>query len=62
MVFGLRVVTTEGTPPTKLQLIVRNLLHIPDLLIVPLFAILFTPLRQRFGDLVAKTMVVTRRE
>ena len=45
------------SPPGAVALIVRNLLRVMD---VPLIAlVLFSPLRQRFGDLAAGTVVVT---
>src|SRR5204863_7943184 len=57
MAAGLRVVGIDGLPPGAVALIVRNLLRVMD---VPLIAlVLFSPLRQRFGDLAAGTVVVT---
>ena len=53
-VFGLKVVTVEGTAPTQSQLLIRNLLRIID----PLVMILISPLGQRSADTVAGTMVV----
>jgi uncharacterized RDD family membrane protein YckC len=63
MFFGLKVVTTEGKPPTKAALAVRNLLRIIDVpLFVPLFSVVLTPLRQRLGDVAGGTMVVARND
>jgi uncharacterized RDD family membrane protein YckC len=53
-VFGLKVVTLEGTAPTKSQLLIRNLLRLID----PLLMIIVSPLAQRSADAVAGTMVV----
>jgi uncharacterized RDD family membrane protein YckC len=52
--FGLKVVTLEGTAPTKGQLLIRNLLRVID----PLIMIMISPQRQRSADAVAGTMVV----
>ncbi|HTW93423.1 MAG TPA: RDD family protein, partial [Tepidisphaeraceae bacterium] len=58
MLFGMRVVTLEGKPPAPGQIIVRNGLRILDLFIVPLILMLFSPLRQRVGDMAANTTVI----
>ncbi|MBL8859710.1 MAG: RDD family protein [Planctomycetes bacterium] len=60
---GIRVVTTEGQPPSIFQLFVRALLQpIDAFLMLPisigLIVIAATPRNQRLGDLVAGTMVV----
>jgi uncharacterized RDD family membrane protein YckC len=58
--FGLQVVTVEGTKPSFLQIITRNLLRVLDLLWFPLVLVVISPLRQRSADIAAGTMVVRR--
>jgi uncharacterized RDD family membrane protein YckC len=59
LLLGLRVVTIDGRKPTPGAIVVRNLLRIVDLtLYFPLFMILYSPLRQRVGDIAAGTVVV----
>lgn len=58
---GLRVTDLQGAPPRPWQVLLRNLLKILDLtawllLILPILS----PNRQRLGDLIARTVVVTR--
>ena len=63
MALGLRVTRTDGAPITWTESIIRNLLRIIDGLFVYLIgAILIwtSPLKQRLGDRVAKTIVVRR--
>jgi uncharacterized RDD family membrane protein YckC len=60
--FGLRVVTVEGTRPNFLQLIIRNILRVLDLLWFPLILVVISPLRQRSADIAAGTMVVRRED
>lgn len=63
MIVGLRVVTTDGQPPRAWAMLVRNLLRIIDIVPLPLGAIvLLTPLRQRIGDMLARTVVITTTE
>jgi uncharacterized RDD family membrane protein YckC len=59
-IFGLQIVTLEGTRPTLAALLLRNVLRLVDLILVwlPLAMILFSPLRQRVADLAAGTLVV----
>ena len=67
MALGLRVVRMDGAPITMNEAVIRNLLRIVDAL--PVFipylvgAILVwnSPLKQRLGDRVAKTMVIRTR-
>jgi uncharacterized RDD family membrane protein YckC len=63
-VFGLQIVTVEGARPPRVALLVRNLLRLVDLffLWLPLATVLFSPLRQRLGDLAAGTLVVRAAE
>ncbi len=60
MCLGLRVVSIDGTRPSISSLLIRNLLRIIDigLVFLPLAVILFSPLRQRTGDVAAGTLVV----
>jgi len=64
MALGLRVVKTDGSPINWSQSIIRNLLRIVDCLFCYLVGAILvwnSPLRQRFGDHVANTVVVRRR-
>ena len=63
IVFGLRVCDLEGKRPTFRAILIRNALRIFDVFpVVPMAAIVFfTPLRQRLGDMAAKTVVVSDR-
>jgi uncharacterized RDD family membrane protein YckC len=60
---GLRVVGLDGKRPTPGALLTRNLLRVIDILMgfLPLVLILYSPLRQRAGDVAAGTMVVRDR-
>lgn len=58
MVTGLRVVGLDGQPAPVGARVVRNLLRVIDFPIMPLALILFSPLRQRAGDLAAGTLVL----
>jgi uncharacterized RDD family membrane protein YckC len=60
MLFGLRVVDLKGDPATAGALIVRNALRLIDVAIffLPLVLILYSPLRQRTGDVAAGTTVI----
>ncbi len=55
---GLHVVGLDGKPTSVGTRVMRNLLRIIDLPVLPLALILFSPLRQRAGDLAAGTLVV----
>ena len=55
---GLYVVGLDGKPAGIGARLLRNVLRIIDLPIMPLALILFSPLRQRAGDLAAGTLVV----
>jgi uncharacterized RDD family membrane protein YckC len=59
-IFGLQIVSDDGTKPTRVALLVRNALRLVDLVLIwlPLAMVLFSPLRQRLGDLAAGTLVV----
>ena len=60
MVCGLRVVGLDGERPGHGALLARNLLRVIDVLIAffPLLLVLYSPLRQRAGDVAAGTLVV----
>jgi len=62
MCLGLRVISIDGTRPSTGALLIRNLLRVIDvgLALLPLGVILFSPLRQRTGDVAAGTLVVFR--
>jgi uncharacterized RDD family membrane protein YckC len=59
MLMGLRVVLLDGKPAGAGAIIARNLLRIPEMLLMlgPLY-VAISDRRQRLGDLVAKTLVV----
>jgi uncharacterized RDD family membrane protein YckC len=60
ILFGLRVVKTDGQAPGTGALVVRNLLRIFDvsLFFLPLLSVVLFPLRQRAADLAAGTLVI----
>ncbi|MCC6239646.1 MAG: RDD family protein [Phycisphaerales bacterium] len=63
MIFGLRVVDFTGAMPKRSALVIRNVLRIIDIYVMfglPLLVVLYTPLRQRMGDLAARTLVVEK--
>ncbi len=63
MLFGLRVLNYDGTRVSVERILLRNFLRLVDLLFyAPLLLIFLTPMRQRIGDLAAKTIVVQERE
>jgi uncharacterized RDD family membrane protein YckC len=58
LVTGTRVAALDGSRPNALALLTRNLLRVVDVaLFIPLLAV-FSPLRQRVGDMGAGTVVV----
>jgi len=61
-IFGLQIVSLDGSRPPRAALLLRNVLRIVDLILMwlPLAMILFSPLRQRVGDLAARTLVVRK--
>ncbi|MFA9480249.1 RDD family protein [Phycisphaerales bacterium AB-hyl4] len=60
VIFGLRVSDLHGKRPRVWQLLVRNVLKSFDLVAWPLLILLVLgPYRQRLGDLVARTVVVS---
>ncbi len=64
MALGLRVVKTDGSPTGWSEAVIRNLLRIIDGLFVGLVGVVLisnSPLKQRFGDRVAHTVVIRRR-
>jgi uncharacterized RDD family membrane protein YckC len=61
MVFGLRVVDVKGKAPSAAAIVLRNVLRVADVTLgLPLLMVFLTPLRQRLGDLVAGTVVISR--
>jgi uncharacterized RDD family membrane protein YckC len=63
MIMGLRVVNLDGSTPDAPSLLIRNFLRVVDIGLagVTLVFILFSPLRQRIGDVAAGTVVVRDR-
>jgi uncharacterized RDD family membrane protein YckC len=63
LLFGLRVAALDGGRPTAGALLTRNLLRLIDLAMgfFPLILLLYSPLRQRAGDVAAGTLVVLNR-
>lgn len=59
MLTGLHVVGLDGRTAGMGARIVRNALRVIDLVGFPLALVVFSPLRQRAGDLAAGTLVVT---
>lgn len=59
-VCGLRVAGLDGKRPGRGALVARNLLRVIDVMIAffPLVLVLYSPLRQRAGDVAAGTLVV----
>lgn len=58
-IFGLRVVTVAGVRPGAGAIFIRNILRLVDVMImIPLVLVLFSPLKQRVGDVAARTIVV----
>ncbi len=61
-IFGLRVVTLDGSPPGVLPAMVRNMLRLLDVLPgsygVGALAVMLSPRAQRLGDRVAGTVVI----
>lgn len=56
---GLRVVMLDGSSPTARAIWIRNLLRVIDaVMLLPLVLVFISPLRQRVGDIPAKTLVV----
>lgn len=64
MALGLRVVRMDGSPITMNEAVIRNLLRIVDGLFAYLVGAILvwnSPLKQRLGDRVAKTLVIRTR-
>jgi uncharacterized RDD family membrane protein YckC len=56
---GTRVAALDARPAPPAAVLIRNLLRIVDLMLVfPLGFVIFSPLRQRVGDMAAGTIVV----
>jgi uncharacterized RDD family membrane protein YckC len=58
LLFGLRVATLSGQRPPPRAIVLRNVMRALDLLGFPLVLVVFSPLRQRVGDIAAGTLVV----
>jgi uncharacterized RDD family membrane protein YckC len=58
MLTGLYIIGLDGKRPSAGARLMRNLLRLIDIPVMPLALILFSPLRQRAGDLAAGTIVV----
>ncbi len=58
---GLRVVMLDGSPPTFWPVFIRNVLRVVDFVMafLPALLALLPPLRQRLGDLIANTVVIS---
>lgn len=62
-ILGLSVVMEDGTPITRNAAAIRTLMRVIDgqlLYLVAAIAVLASPGRQRLGDMVAKTFVITK--
>ena len=59
--FGLKVVSVDGTPAPVGRVILRNLMRVIDVSAVglPFLLIILSPSGQRFGDMAARTLVVS---
>jgi uncharacterized RDD family membrane protein YckC len=58
MLFGLKVESVDGSRPTRGALALRNIIRIVEVLtLFPLVLVFYSPLRQRLGDVVARTIV-----
>jgi uncharacterized RDD family membrane protein YckC len=56
---GTRVAALDGARPSPAAVLIRNLLRIVDLVLwFPVVFVIFSPLRQRIGDMAAGTVVV----
>jgi len=56
---GTRVAALDGRPASPAAVLIRNLLRVVDLfLLFPVVFVVFSPLRQRIGDMAAGTIVV----
>lgn len=60
ILLGLYVTTSEGAPPSKMSLVVRNALRLIDVVAFPPLMLMaaFSPVHQRLADVVAGTVVV----
>ncbi len=59
---GIQVIMIDGKPPTVLSVLLRNIVRIPEMLFGVLMVYMFiSDYRQRLGDLLARTIVVTPR-
>lgn len=60
-IFGLRVVALDGAKARPGAILIRNaVLMIEVFLLFPLILVFYSPLRQRIGDITARTLVVSK--
>lgn len=61
LLFGMRVVALDGAAPSARAIFARNALRLVDvtMLAIPLVLVILSPLRQRVGDIAARTVVVS---
>ncbi len=64
MLFRLRVTTLTGSRPTIRAILLRNVIRVADLWLMgaPLILMLYSPLKQRIGDIAAGTIVLNDRK
>jgi len=65
MLFGLKVVTLDGSRPDVLAHVVRGMSRVPEalMLMIPYLVVIpFSQRKQRFGDVVTETLVVRARD
>lgn len=61
LLLGMRVAALDGQRARAWRIVVRNVLKVLDLIVWPLLLLpLFTPLRQRLGDMAADTVVLMK--
>jgi uncharacterized RDD family membrane protein YckC len=61
-VTGLQVLMIDGKPPTVAATMVRNLIRLPELLLgILLVYMMISPHRQRLGDLLGRTLVISQK-
>ncbi len=60
---GLRVCDMTGKPAGPLPVLLRNIIRIPEMLLIVLLIFMFvSEERQRLGDLIARTVVIQRKK
>lgn len=65
LVFGIKVITNDGSNPGLRRSFIRNILHVvdnlPTLYIYGIYLIQKSPVRARFGDVKADTVVIAQK-